>query len=100
LIFDLCIFLDDLIKANKIRKLQFTSDIGSEIEENQVTLKRKRKCPKRLQSNSEEEEENNNCLQTKKLSTAILARPPPVQPLLPRSQPMQPEILPHHPLVV
>lgn len=75
-------FLDDLIKANtKIRKLQLTSDIGSEIEENQVTLKQKRKCPKRLQSSSEEEEENNNYLKTKK-SSAILAHPPPVQPLV------------------
>ncbi|KYM96038.1 hypothetical protein ALC62_13308 [Cyphomyrmex costatus] len=77
---------DDLIKANaKIKKLQFTSDVGSEIEENQVTLKRKRQCPKRLQSSSseeEEEEENDYCLQTKKLSSTILARPPLVQSLV------------------
>lgn len=76
-------FLDDLIKANaKIKKLQFTSDVGSEIEENQITLKRKRQYPKRLQSSSEEEEENDNCLQTKKSSSTILARPPPVRSLV------------------
>lgn len=75
-------FLDDLIKANaKIKKLQFTSDVGSEIEENQITLKRKRQYPKRLQS-SEEEEENDNCLQTKKSSSTIFARPPPVRSLV------------------
>ncbi|XP_011688444.1 PREDICTED: uncharacterized protein LOC105450348 [Wasmannia auropunctata] len=92
--------LDEIqLKGEKpLHSKWLTSDIGSEIEENQLSLKRKKKCPRRHQSSSEEEEENNNCLQTKKSSSAILSRPPPVQSqILPRHPSMQSQILSHHP---